>query len=286
MKVSIVVPSYQQGCLVRETLDSLLSQDYGTIEVLVFDGASTDGTVEILESYGDKIQYVSRKDHGRADAINQGLQRASGDILAYLNCGDIYFPGAIGRVIRHFTENPRSLCVYGRAWQLGKDGSKMERIDSEPWSYPHLLETCYFCQPAVFWRREVMERVGVFDDTLHWAMDYDYWLRVGRSIPFDFLEDALLAGSRSQGKARTLSERVQAHEEILDVVMRHSPQPPYPWLLKLARLIVEAEQSKRLSLRTKEEDDKALVIQAALDRADFHGIPVNGELLNTFKEWL
>ena len=286
MKVSIVVPSFQEGRFVHETLESILSQDHGTIEVLVCDGASTDDTVEILESYGGKIQYVSRQHHGRADAINQGLQRANGDILAYLSCGDIYLPDAVGRVLRHFVENPRSLVVYGQAWHLDEDGSPRERIESEPWSYPRLLETCSLCQPAVFWRREVMERVGFFDDTLHWAMDYDYWLRAGRCMAFDFLENALLAGARLHGDARTPSERIQAHEEILDVVMRHSPQPPYSWLLKLARLLVEEEQSKRLSLRTRGEINKALVVQVALDRADFHGIPVNEELLDTFKEWL
>ena len=286
MKVSIVVPSYQHGRFVRETLDSVLSQNNADIEVLVFDGASTDGTVGILESYGDKIQYLSRKDNGRADAVNQGLQRARGDILAYLNCGDIYFPGAIERVVKHFTETPRSLCVYGQARLFREDGSQEDRFKCEPWSYPRLLEMCYLCQPAVFWRREVMERAGYFDDSLQWAMDYDYWLRVGRSTPFNYLENTFLAASRFDGKVRTPHHRVAIHEEILEVATRHSLKPPYHWLLKLAHFIVEEEQLGSLSPKAKEEARRAMVVQAALDRADFHRIPVTEELLNLFKEWL
>jgi len=286
MKVSIVVPSYQHARFIRSTLDSILSQDYENLEVLVFDGGSTDGTVEILESYGDKIQYVSRKDHGQSDAINQGLRKATGDILAYLNSDDIYFPGAIRRVVQHFQENPRSLCAYGQAYHLHADGSIMERYYSEPWSYSRLLDVCYLCQPAVFWRREVMEQFGVFDDGLHLAMDYDYWLRVGRSVPFDYLEDAYLAGSRLHDDTKTLSQRVKVHEEILQVVMRHSPKSPTRWLLNLASVIVEDEKLPRFQGEIIPKTKNALLVEAALDRADRYGIPVDDQLLNQFEQWL
>ena len=283
MKLSVIVPSYQSSRFIGETLDSILSQNQKEIEIRVCDAASTDGTVEILESYGNKIEYVSQRDLGRADAINQGLREASGDIFAYLNCGDVYFPGAIKRVFKHFTDNPHSLCVYGQAWTFRGDGSKMERFESEPWSYPRLLENCYLCQPAVFWRREVMEKVGFFVESLQWTMDYDYWLRAGRCIPFDYLDNSFLAGSRSQVKARAPGERVKADEESLELVMRHSSRPPSLRLLKLAQAIVEEKQSWYLPLKFPEEAKRAMVVEAALERADFHGIPADEEFLNTLE---
>lgn len=286
MKVSIIVPSFNHARFISETLDSILSQNIDDLEVLVFDGGSTDGTVEILESYRDKIQYVSRKDHGQSDAINQGLHKASGDVLAYLNSDDIYFPGAIERVLRHFRDHPRSLVVYGQAWHLYEDGSKMERYYCEPWSYPRLMDVCYLCQPAVFWRREVMERFGVFDDSLNWAMDYEYWLRVGRSVPFDYLEDAFLAGSRLHGDTKTLSQRIKVHEEILQIVMRYSSRPPLRWLMNLATVIAEDAAIPKFQGELTPKAKKALMIEAALERSDHYSIPVGLKLLKTFEKCL
>src|SRR6476469_2131846 len=101
MKVSVVVPAYNQGAYVRATLESLLTQEV-PVEILVFDGGSKDETISVLESYGDRLRYVSQKDEGQADAINQGLQIAEGDILAYLNSDDIYYPGCLRRVVDYF----------------------------------------------------------------------------------------------------------------------------------------------------------------------------------------
>src|SRR4029077_8878218 len=101
-----------------------------------------------------------------------------------------------------------------------------------------LLEVCYLCQPAVFWRREAMERFGIFDDTLHYALDYDYWLRIGREIDFSYLKGAYLAGSRLHQDTKTLKQRVNMHHEILQVAMRHSLVPPYRWLMNLAHTIM------------------------------------------------
>jgi glycosyltransferase involved in cell wall biosynthesis len=286
MKISVVVPSYQHARFIRQTLDSLLAQDRPDLEILVFDGGSTDGTVEILESYGDRIHAVSRKDHGQTDAINQGLRQATGEILAYLNSDDVYLPGALDRVVRHFEENPRSLCVYGQAYHLHEDGSKMERYYSEPWSYPRLLDVCYLCQPAVFWRREVIERFGVFDDRLNWAMDYDYWLRVGRAVRFDYLEDAYLAGSRLHEDTKTLSQRVKVHEEILEIVMRHSPVPPDRWLVNLAHMIVDDQKIPNFRGTVTPQLRKAWIVETALERADHYQFPVGKKLLDLFEQWL
>lgn len=286
MSFSVVVPSFRQARFIRATIDSLLAQNRDDLEILVYDGGSDDGTVEILESYGDRIRFVSRPDEGQTDAINQGLHEARGDILAYLNSDDVYLPGALDCVARHFQENPESLAVYGGAWHLHEDGSNMERYPTELWNYPRLLEVCYLCQPAVFWRREVMERHGTFDDRLNWAMDYDYWLRVGRSIRFDYLDDAVLAGSRLHGDTKTLSQRVKVHEEILRVVMRHSPVPPMRWLLNLAHIIVEDVKIPAANVDVPRRLKNAWIAETALEQADAFGYPVTNELLEQLEAWV
>ena len=285
MKISVVVPSYNQGPFLHATLDSLLIQDC-PVEVLVFDGGSTDKTLSILESYGDRIQFVSQKDDGQADAINQGLQKAEGEILAYLNSDDIYYPGCLRRVLRYFEEHPECQALYGDAWHLYEDGSIMERYYTEPWSYPRLFDVCYLCQPAVFWRREVVERFGLFDATLQYALDYDYWLRVGAHSDFHYLQGAYLAGSRLHEETKTLKHRIRAHQEILEVVMRHKPTPPYRWLMNLASVIVEAGQRKQGNGEMDELTRRALVIQAAIENADLHHLPLEANFLAELEQML
>jgi glycosyltransferase involved in cell wall biosynthesis len=286
MRLSVVIPSYNQAQFLRATLDSVLSQGCPDIEILVFDGGSSDGTLSILESYGEKIEWVSQKDGGQADAINQGLQRATGDILTYLNSDDVYLPGTLKTVTNHFEVHPECVALYGDAWHLYEDGSIMERYYTEPWSYPRLLDVCYLCQPAVFWRREVTERFGVFDDTLRYAPDYDYWLRVGREVDFFYLEGAYLAGSRLHQATITLKHRVPVHHEILQVAMRHSPKPPYRWLMNLASVIVEAERSQARNGDLDEATRRARLVEVVIENADWYRIPLDSEFLTSLEQIL
>ena len=112
----------------------------------------------------------------------------------------------------------------------------METYRTEPWNYGRLQEVCFVCQPAVFWRREVVERFGLLDDSLHFALDYEYWLRIGRHTAFHHLKGQFLAGSRLHAATKTLSQQVKAHREILQVVLRHggSPTAVLGWLSHLA----------------------------------------------------
>lgn len=245
MKVTVIMPSYNQEAFIRASLDSVLVQDPQPLEVLVFDGGSTDDTVSILESYGEQIEFVSKPDEGQADAINQGLQRAKGDILAYLNSDDIYYPHTLARVTRHFEIHDDCAALYGDAWHLHEDGSIMRSYHTERWDYTRLFDTCFLCQPAVFWRREVMERFGLFDPSLRFAIDYEYWLRVGQRIAFHYLEERYLAGSRLHDATKTLKHAVEAHRESLEVVMRYCPEPPYAWLMHLASVTADTKAMKQ-----------------------------------------
>lgn len=241
MKISVIIPSYNQAEFLRATLESVCGQTHADVEVLVYDGGSTDGSVEILREWrgrpgGGEFRWVSQKDAGQADAVNLGLRACTGDVVAYLNSDDVYYPGALAAVAAYFDARPDCLALYGRAHHLHADGSVMEEYPTEPWDYDRLLDTCFLCQPAVFWRREVMERFGVFDDTLRYALDYEYWLRVGRETPFHYLDGHFLAGSRLHENTKTLSQRVPAHLELAQVVKRYSPRPgpTLRWIKHLA----------------------------------------------------
>lgn len=251
MKISIVIPSYNQAPYFRETLESIFSQNDPDLEVLVFDAGSTDGTLEILREYDSKLRWVSRPDKGQTDAINQGLLQSSGDILCYLNSDDILLPESLQTVRSYFQSNPDCQVLYGDAYHLWEEAGTKDPYPTEAWDYDRLIDTCFLCQPAVFWRRSVIERFGYFDDTLHLAMDYEYWLRVGKHVDFHWLKGEFLAGSRMYADNKTMRLQVRVHEECLQVALRHSPRAPYRWLQVLADLRAKDQQTKD-SLSTKE----------------------------------
>lgn len=185
--VSIITPSFNQGKFIRQTIDSVINQTYDNIEYIVIDGGSTDETIDILNSYQGKIKYISEKDHGQANAINKGLALSSGEILGFLNSDDYLFPDAIQTVVDTFSKTSR-LWVSGDYW-IVDSGNK--RIQLGVVLYKKLLRLFssramflfvdYIIQPSTYWKRELQQKVGEFDESLSFVMDYDYWLRA-----FDF----------------------------------------------------------------------------------------------------
>ncbi|MBI3800478.1 MAG: glycosyltransferase, partial [Deltaproteobacteria bacterium] len=231
--VSIVTPSYHQGRYIADTIGSVLNQDYPNLEYLVMDGGSTDGTVEILRQYGDRLVWLSEKDRGQADAINKGLRMARGEILGWLNSDDTYEPGAISKIVQYFRTHPDVALVYGEGHHIDAQGHYLERYPTEPFDRQRLQETCFICQPTVFFRAEVFRALGPLDADLLYCLDYEYWLRVAKRFRIGFLAEHL-ANSRLHGDTKTLARRVQVHEEILRVVKHHCGRVPTPWIATYA----------------------------------------------------
>ena len=220
--VSIVTPSYNQGRFLKRTIDSVLRQSYPNIQYVVIDGGSTDESIEVLRSYRDRFCWVSEPDRGQTNAINKGLARAKGEILAYLNSDDILAPRAIERVVQYLQKNPECDMVYGEADYIDEQDRIIGSYKTADYSFNRLIEDCMVCQPAAFWRKRMMEKVGPFDEQLNFAMDYDYWLRIAKAGgEIRFLREKL-ACSRLYSETKTLSARPKIFQEIFEICRRHT----------------------------------------------------------------
>jgi len=177
--VSIVTPSYNQAAYLEQTLTSVLEQDYPCLEYLVVDGDSTDGSVEVIRKYADKLTWwVSEKDSGQAEAINKGFFRAKGDILAWLNSDDTYLPGTVASAVKAFQDNPDVVLVYGNMLAVDQHGQTTNLLKYHQLGIEDLLCFEIIGQPAVFFRREAFEKAGMLDTSYHCFLDHHLWLRL------------------------------------------------------------------------------------------------------------
>jgi len=202
MKFSVIIPSFQQGKYIKQTIDSILSQERNdtSIEVIVIDGGSTDETIEILKSYGDKIYWISEKDNGQTHAINKGLKIATGEIFSYLNSDDFYFPHTLKKVEKFFLNHPSAFCVTGDAIIVDENGKEIQGLVRKYKGFlrnlniPFLLYiTNYIVQPSTFWKREVLTEIGFFNENKRYTMDYDYWLKIIKKYKIYNIKDPLSA---------------------------------------------------------------------------------------------
>ncbi len=178
--VSIITPSYNQAAYLEQTMRSVLTQDHPRIEYIVIDGASTDGSVEIIKRYSDQLAYwASEKDRGQADAINKGFARASGDIVAWLNSDDYYLPGAVAAAVKAFDENPDAVLVYGDMLAVDENGRTFNTLTYKQLTLEDLLCFQIIGQPAVFMRRSVLQGLGL-DLDFHFLLDHLFWIQIAR----------------------------------------------------------------------------------------------------------
>src|SRR5436190_1293824 len=168
-KISIVTPSFNQAEFLEETMLSVLDQDYPNLEYIVIDGGSTDGSVEIIKKYADRLAYwVSESDQGQSEAINKGFARATGDVLAWLNSDDAYYPGSVAYIANHFQNNPADDLIYGVHNDVNERGEVIRKGMWFPFAAQVFQVGFAICQPTSFWRRKVWDTCGPLDTSLHY----------------------------------------------------------------------------------------------------------------------
>jgi glycosyltransferase involved in cell wall biosynthesis len=182
-KISVVTPTFNGIVTLRETIESVLAQDYKNWEHIVIDGGSTDGTVDLLASYAH-LQWVSEKDKGHYHAMNKGVQRASGEIVAILNSDDCYREGALGKVAHAFTENPAWDALFTDVVYVDGNGAEIFRREEARYDYDVLRfgNVCYVVHPTLFVKKQIYQRLGTYryDKFLN-CCDVDFILRLGQN---------------------------------------------------------------------------------------------------------
>jgi glycosyltransferase involved in cell wall biosynthesis len=232
--VSIVTPSFNQARFLEATLRSVLEQDYPRIEYLVVDGASSDGSAEIICRYASQLDWwVSEKDTGQSEAINKGMRRARGEFVGWLNSDDIYLPGAVSAAVNVFLSNPGAGLIYGDALAIDAEGKPFNLMRAHQYTLADLMAFQIICQPAAFMRRSVLEDVGYLNPAYQLLMDNLLWMCMARKAPIVYSPQTWAAAryhdqakNRTRGaaygsEARALISDLKSRPEFAEVISVH-----------------------------------------------------------------
>jgi glycosyltransferase involved in cell wall biosynthesis len=197
---SIIIPSFNQGHFIAQTIDSILNQSYKNVEILVIDGGSTDNTLDVLKSYNSRIFWLSEKDGGQTHAINKGLELAKGEIIAYLNSDDYYLESTLEKVANGFNSNKEALWLTGDKIIVDEQNkiiqrpiSSYKRFFRKRLSFNLLSILNPISQPSTFFTRKLINKIGIFNEELDYTMDYDFWMRAIKIEKPIVLKDKLSA---------------------------------------------------------------------------------------------
>ncbi len=219
--VSIVTPSYNQVAYLEEAMRSVLAQEYSPIEYIVIDGASTDGSVEIIKRHARDFAYwVSEPDAGQADALNKGFARSQGKYMAWLNADDRLRPAAVAEAVAFLETHPNIGMVYGDADFIDARGRVIGRFAARQTDYRRLLHGyVHIPQQAAFWRADLWSQVGGLDASLLFAMDYDLWVRLAKITKLQY-HPRLWAEFRLHADSKTIQNDMRAWDDMLKVHRR------------------------------------------------------------------
>ena len=259
MKTSIITTNFNTDKYLEQTIKSILSQKGEfDLEYIITDGGSKDNSLEIIKKYDKEVQdgkwgervtfkYLSEKDSGQSDGINKGLKMATGDIVAFLNADDLYTEGALEKVVTYFKDNPDCLWLTGYCRIIDENNkeirkyiTKYKNIGLERLTLDSLLIEDTISQPATFWRKSLMDEIGYLDESLHYAMDYDYWVRMEKvshmHLIKEYLAEFRFTSDTKTGSSvdKTLAESRLIAERYADnkwIVFRQ-------WISNLKRIIV------------------------------------------------
>jgi glycosyltransferase involved in cell wall biosynthesis len=222
--LSIITPSFNQAAYLEQTILSVLQQNYEALEFIIIDGGSTDESVALIRRYEDRLAYwVSEPDRGQAHAINKGLAHATGDIVAYLNSDDIYFPGAFAAVISYFQQHPDCQWLCGDTLKFGELHEDIQSVAIVPRSAAHCLSWAYDApQPGMFWKRELL-RDG-FAERWRYCFDHEFYVRLLLAGYHCEHLPTRLAGYRLHPASKTVAESDLFGGEFDEIAKIYEPQ--------------------------------------------------------------
>jgi len=226
-RISVITPSFNQAKFVEQTLRSVLLQNYPNLEYIIIDGGSKDGSVEIIKKYEQHLaHFESEADRGQSHAINKGFARATGDILCWLNSDDYYLPGTLQTVAEVLGDGQGNFALVGNCIQIYDDDRTPFEGQGKYESFDRLLQFWkgyQMHQPSIFWRREIFDSVGYLDESLHYAMDFDYWVRIARHVPFHTIDRALSYATYHR-EAKTGDNFIRYNDELKRIAPDYWPR--------------------------------------------------------------
>ncbi len=224
-RISIVIPSLNQGRFIEETILSIFGQEWPDLEVIVIDGGSTDETLDVIRDYAASIDFwISEPDRGQADAINKGLRRATGDIVTWFGADDVYASGIFAAVAEAWRRNPNAIYAApvanfyarGREQLVRPFGLSIEHV-VQYWKTQSLWH-----DPGLFWSRAVISAAGEIDVSLRYAFDYDYLIRALQHAPVEYV-DQVAADFRLHGQSKTIAQTESMMAETAAVSRHYWP---------------------------------------------------------------
>lgn len=222
--VTVVTPSYNQAAYIEECIQSVRRQEYSHVEHIIMDGGSTDGSLDIIRRYEGSynMKWFSEADSGMYHAINKGLKRAKGEIVAYLNTDDRYFPWTVRTAVTVFMKYPHIDFVFGDMMNINGQSTQGVIYFYPPFRLDFLQRTGFIGKPTVFLRRSVFERFGWFDESLKYVADCEFWMRIGnRCCPRRI--DEIMAVERNHAEAKRFALAHELSQELRAVRSRYVP---------------------------------------------------------------
>ena len=235
--ISIIMPSFNQATFIERAIDSIIKQKNCEFELIIYDGGSTDGTLDILQGLSEQsrvIQWFTEADSGPAEALNKCLLRSRGTIIGWLNSDDCYCPNSFKEVLQYFSNNPSMIMVYGTGQFIDSHGSTLLEY---PTQKPEVgiqgfKAGCFICQPTVFFKRSMYAILGPLNENYKASFDYEFWLRAFSNFPnrIGFI-DKTIAQSRLHNQTITHLQRKTIALEGARLSTQYFNDTPLHWLL-------------------------------------------------------
>lgn len=239
-RVTVVTPSFNQAAYLEATIQSVLAQDYPNLEYMVVDGGSTDGSVDIIRRYVDRLAWwTSEPDRGQADAINKGFARATGEFAAWLNSDDLYLPGALQFAVRRLQADPGLALVFGDVVSIDAAGEPINVMTFGDWRLEELMQFNIISQPGVFLRRAALEQAGPLDLSYQYLLDHQLWLRVAQHGGMQYVPERW-AAARFHAQAKNVAQAARFGAEAYRIVDWMAGQPGLAELYRPLRRRIRA----------------------------------------------